>query len=314
MINKPFLALCADRAKMPKSHPTSGAPEDWFSVDNLARFNISSLSFDFFVNWSTSPVGLTKEFWLKILISPQSTLKEVIDNFSIEFFKLYNRDILKDILTNFRNSDLKLYAIVYNDESDFNNSETEIGKINIFLNSEGEISFEPSIISFGLLKNQIKDNSGGAVKMGSKGLIYGTSKMECFLSNTDSLYPGDADLVLLRENQIVAILEYKKHTLDLPIEKQTLGNYYPKPDARKYDRLAVLKDFLGGGIEIPLINIYYPTLPNITQGKIEIICGKFQNFKIVDSILFDLPTNNNIEQQLPICELLVSILNKNYCK
>lgn len=52
MFLSPYLAGCADRELMPKSHPKSGGPENWFSADALAHHNYYGLSFDFFVNWS----------------------------------------------------------------------------------------------------------------------------------------------------------------------------------------------------------------------------------------------------------------------
>lgn len=92
------------------------------------------------------------------------------------------------------------------------------------------------------------------------------------MSRTDAAWPGDADLIILdKDLNPVALLEYKKHTLDTPIKDQQLSNYYPYPDKRKYDRLAILRNFLGNNT--PFINIYYPTNPVFKSIKFEKISG-----------------------------------------
>ena len=95
------------------------------------------------------------------------------------------------------------------------------------------------------LKTSIKRHSGGPVLVGSKGLILGTSAIECFLSHTDAAYPGDADAVVVDEHGLVRhVIEYKKHTVLGPINEHLAQCYYPTPDGRKYRRLdALVSDF-----------------------------------------------------------------------
>lgn len=47
MLVKPYLALTTDRNKLPKSHPFSGAPEEWFINDILKQRSVFGVSFDF---------------------------------------------------------------------------------------------------------------------------------------------------------------------------------------------------------------------------------------------------------------------------
>ena len=92
------------------------------------------------------------------------------------------------------------------------------------------------------------------------------------LSHTDAVWPGDADLIILdKSTSPVALIEYKKHTLDTPINNQKLLNYYPSRDKRKYDRLEILRSFLGSGTQF--INLYYPTNPMHKVMKFEKIIG-----------------------------------------
>lgn len=141
----------------------------------------------------------------------------------------------------------------------------------VTFNNEGEAS-HISIKRIADLKEDIKLLSGGPIRIGKKGLIYSTSTLEGYLSRSDAAWPGDADLIILDKALCpVALLEYKKHTLDTPIKDQQLSNYYPYPDKRKYDRLAIFKTFLAS--DMPLINIYYPTNPKFRIIKFEKISG-----------------------------------------
>ena len=98
---------------------------------------------------------------------------------------------------------------MFHDDLDWSNDRNELLIVSLFF-KEGHYSFSPQKYSLSEFKELIKSHSGGPVSIGSKGLIYGTSRLECSLSKTDSLYPGDADLLLLNEdNKAVCILEFK---------------------------------------------------------------------------------------------------------
>lgn len=152
-----------------------------------------------------------------------------------------------------------------------NNWNDDMTIISVVFNNNGEVSHAINK-RISDLKGDIKLLSGGPISIGKKGLIYSTSTLEGYLSRTDAAWPGDADLVILdKALKPVALLEYKKHTLDTPIKDQQLSNYYPYPDKRKYERLAILRNFLG--IDTPFINIYYPTNPVFQSIKFEKISG-----------------------------------------
>ena len=136
----------------------------------------------------------------------------------------------------------------------------------------GDFGIEFEEITIIKFKKRIRELSRGPVPIGEKGLYWGTSRLECFLSKTDSAYPGDVDFVLLDRNRDVSgIIEFKKHTKSEPISEQKLGNYYPSPDGRKYDRLAILRDYFD--VSIPLLCLYYPTRTSFSEGRLELLAG-----------------------------------------
>ena len=121
------------------------------------------------------------------------------------------------------------------------------------------------------LKKFIRRESGGPIRVGTKGLTYGTSAIECFLSKTESAYPGDVDTIVCDKNgNLFLMVEYKKHNLDRPISADLAGKYYPKKDGRKYQRLnALLNFYRGGSKSIPFVVLYYSTKsPSIHLQKI----------------------------------------------
>ena len=117
-------------------------------------------------------------------------------------------------------------------------------------------------ISMRRLKEMVRLHSGGPVRVGRKGLIWGTSAIECHLSHTDAAYPGDADAVVIdAEGNVRYVIEYKKHTLDGNIQDHRADTYYPKPDGRKYQRLWSLVETFrrDGGAAGGLVILYFGT-------------------------------------------------------
>nr|WP_314523193.1 hypothetical protein [uncultured Acinetobacter sp.] len=114
------------------------------------------------------------------------------------------------------------------------------------------------------LGGKIQTLSNGKVNVGSKGLIYGTSCMECILSKTDKAYPGDVDAVILKDQTPIAIIEFKKHNSNKAgpdISEHTASKYSDLdpstkkygPDRKKYIRIMSLcRKF-----NLPLIMFYY---------------------------------------------------------
>ena len=112
------------------------------------------------------------------------------------------------------------------------------------------------------LKTAIRKYSGGPVRVGGKGLTYGTSAIECLLSRTDAAYPGDADAVVVDGyGHVRYVIEFKKHTLTAPLGEHLAGRYYPVPDGRKYRRLhALASSFESAGRgAAPLVILYHST-------------------------------------------------------
>ena len=201
--------------------------------------------------------------------------------------------------------------IVFHDDLDWSNDRNELLIVSLFF-KEGHYSFSPQKYSLSEFKELIKSHSGGPVSIGSKGLIYGTSRLECSLSKTDSLYPGDADLLLLNEdNKAVCILEFKKHTLSSPISEQCFTNYYPRPDGRKYKRLALLRDYLASksNSRILFFVLYYPTQTYIEQQwKLEVIEGNAFSLRATDSFIFELPADKSDNEYKKVIEKISQVI------
>lgn len=282
MLMQPKLALCANRNTQPKINANIGEPLEWLSFNVLNSFGYSQLSFDFFINWNTWTCQ--DSILIKRILSEDTTINQLANNGN--HFLTQQAINVGDNL-NLINSFSKKYG--------FNPSYIVFRDVNWSINPEpiliGAVKDngieDIKLYSLNLVMNAIRHNSGGSVSMGSKGLTYGTSSLECYLSTTDALWPGDVDMILWNNtlNQAAAIIELKKHTLNTAISDQQLSNYYPQADGRKYDRLALLRDRLG--YNIPIINLYYPTRNIHSQIKLELIDGNPQQLKTKTSNLID---------------------------
>jgi hypothetical protein len=306
MISRPKLASCLDRKKSPRSNSFCGDPEDWFRPEVLGSFNLRALTFDFFVDWSKSPLIVSSEFWLKALcessidieINPRAIHEQLDKAYGKEFIETYTRFS--------QYYSVEPYAVIYHDSCDWNNKKSKILFVKFTLDINNQFKYETDIVSIQDFMFKIQENSGGPVRIGSKGLFYGTSRLECFLSKTTSLYPGDADLVLLdTEGKAKCVIEFKKHNLNSDITHQKISNYYPRPDGRKYDRLETLREFLSKAEKIPLIIIYYPTNTKEKFGVIEVITGSTGNLKTMASRKFELPSINKISEMITTVKIVL---------
>ena len=226
------------------------------------------VSFDFFVNWNNNTIS--NEFWVKRIVKTEYTPWPIIDKGILQQ-KIYDCDGIEYVKVLSRFASKYNVILKYQLFKESNSWNDEMTIISVVFNNNGDVSH---VVNKRIsdLKEDIKSLSGGPISIGKKGLIYSTSTLEGYLSRTDSAWPGDADLVILdKALNPVALLEYKKHTLDTPIKDQQLSNYYPYPDKRKYDRLAIIRNFLGN--DTPFINIYYPTNPVFESIKFEKISG-----------------------------------------
>lgn len=213
-----------------------------------------AVTFDFFVDWSNPLLPVADEFWFKFPIETDlnfvdmehEALKEVLRGCRqftdlIKFVKAVNRTAK---------------AVMFKATGDFTDSSQAI--IFSFNGNDKSTSFE--VITISELKSRIRKLSGGAISIGSKGLGFANTLLECHLSKTDALWPGDVDLLVCdrREGRPSALIEFKKHTRNNTrntFEEQCLELYYPKPDGRKYNRLAALARSFG--MEVPIFIVFY---------------------------------------------------------
>ncbi|CAN5820608.1 hypothetical protein BH10BAC2_BH10BAC2_27230 [soil metagenome] len=310
MLTKPYLAKCADRNSMPKSHPTSGSPEEWLSNSMLSQINLTGISFDFFVDWNANPNAITPVIWIKRILLSQFSYQQLIQNLDEIIILEFGINYLNLLDAFARNNQFTVQFVIFRDDLDWAQNTSEILFVNLVNANANIISFTTNLISIDIVKNLIRQHSGGPIQIGAKGLIYGTSNLECHLSHTDSLYPGDVDLIILNnESKPLCILEFKKHTLNNSISLQRLSNYYPNPDGRKYNRLAILKDYLNEtGLNVPIFIVYYPTNPAFTEGRLELLQGNIGNLSTKVASNFDLPVDNSNEEYIKIINKLVKAI------
>ena len=305
MLSKTFLAKCADRSQMPKAHPSGITPDSWFANEVLIPNGLFGISFDFFVNWSSVPVSITPTIWIKRLVNDGHSYHDVTNDLdrvmNAEFgVKYLNR------LTDFAiGHQLHLQFLLFKDQANWAKEDSTVLMITVCKDEHDQLHFSHTEVTIVEFKKIIQRNSGGPVQMGTKGLIYGTSCLECLLSHTDSLYPGDVDLLLLDENNIPkAVVEFKKHTLLTSIDDEQLSKYYPRPDARKYERLAILRDYLcvinAHKMKLPILVVYHPTQPESSVGRLELIEGEPGKLKALAASNFKLPADHSSAQILPV--------------
>ncbi|MDZ7362714.1 MAG: hypothetical protein ONB46_18600 [candidate division KSB1 bacterium] len=154
---------------------------------------------------------------------------------------------------------------------------------------------------------RIRKLRGDRVPLGPGGLVYSTSSLECFLSKTADFWPGDADAVLVDgKNLARAILEFKKHNLDTPIENQTLQNYRDR-DKLKYQSLGLLHDRLQAAATLPILLVYYPTQSHIKNVKIERLAGPYDALHVVDAHVSELPRRSAADSFCRFSEEVVKV-------
>ncbi|MFM5460411.1 hypothetical protein [Aeromonas veronii] len=249
-------ALCSDRCQV-----TNGPePSDWIVPSLPVGWHL--LSFHFFVDWRHTPPAVADRIWItrQLRLDFGETLDSIQNADVLEAFRrsvlLQEFEILERaaVACKHKVSVILLPEIPVPEISD----DTFIWVI--YRGIEGLFCCAKHNVL--QLKFKIQQHSGGPVKVGAKGLRFGTSALECYLSSTDAAFPGDADAVIVDDNdQIRGIVEYKKHTLDVPINQHLATKYYPYPDGRKYQRLQALTTRCRDSLPnpIPLIILYYST-------------------------------------------------------
>ncbi len=291
MLERPILAKCSDRSQRAPSS-TRGGPEEWFCGDILRSKGLKAVSFDFFIDWRTRAVS--NEIWIKRIISANTQKRNVKMRFIQEQLdRLEGEEFRKNLVYFACRYGLTPQLLLWRESDDWNNEPNKILKLSF--DDKANLSGY-QLLDLKQLKTEIKCLSGGPIQLGSKGLFYGTSSLECYLSNTDALWPGDVDQIWINESHDpVMILEFKKHTLFSPIDEQTLSNYYPRPDKRKYDRLVLLQKYLQRikKEKIPLVNLYFSTREAFNKVKVELIESEGNALTAEKSELFDCPSQGN---------------------
>lgn len=292
----PILALCNDRTKTAKKNPTIDEPQSYLNNNLLEPLGLIGLNFDFFIDWNNNT--LSREIWVKL---PYRGAKGTNDEI-IQLLRQQSKFV--DLVRFAQANNLSVSGFIFDDEQDWSKNESELTLAH--WNQQTKLTL--SVISIEDLKEKIKTLSGGSVSIGSKGLIYGTSRLECHLSTTDALWAGDVDLLLCDRNSFepVLIFEFKKHTGSgsISFEKQNFSNYYPRPDQRKYDRLWYLANQLSSR-SLPIFIVYYSTQKNETDIKVEKI-GFNNGLKSLGIRNIEIDTENPIASYNTLINILLT--------
>ncbi|CAH0261276.1 hypothetical protein SRABI84_03370 [Peribacillus simplex] len=304
MILKPELANCVNRKWKAKTHPDTTEPTEWFSQSYLPA-DYYGLTFDFFVCWGEGN-NISNEFWIK----------RTVDKTAFDYWPNKDKNTLqnaleqsegKDFLERFgafsASQNIKAKYQLFHDSLKWSDYPAAI--ITAEVDHSGEVcDTQKNKIEY--IKSEIQRLSGGEVFVGDKKLTYAQTMLECHLTNDDTgaAWPGDVDLLLFNENkQPIAIIEFKKNTFKpgeekhRPIKDEKLSNYYRSgkaaEDNRKYNRLAILRDFINP--ELPFINLYYPTWvsPNPAENviKLEKVTGNVGALQAIDVKYEPVPYN-----------------------
>ena len=307
MLNKPLLARCDNRRVRARSHPFSGDPEDWLSDTYLGPYGLEGFTFDFFVNWSTG--SIPNQLWIKRVIEKSFypwpiTLSHDISN---AIYQCDGEKRVRNLCAFADRYDMSCHYFLFKESLDSRHPPAPIIEVT-FDGSGSVVSVQE--VELSILMARIQQLRGGRASVGSKGLTYGLTSLECFLSKTSALWPGDADLVLVDSSFTpLAIIEFKKHTLNSPISDQRLANYYPTRDPRKYDSLALFRDYLNGSASaLPIIVVYYSIKPSFSQVKLECIEGAAGSLRATHSQLVSLPNASDEESCRGFIESLIEMI------
>lgn len=249
-------ALCSDRSQVsygpePQKWIAPSLPDGWRLV-----------SFHFFVNWNSFPPVVADQIWMTRQLRPDfdDSLVNVSDVAVLQLFnQSYAKQEFDELVTVCLPCGHKVAVILLPEILVSNISDQTPVWVIARPDGRDDKIHRATVAD---LKRAIQKHSGGPVRVGRKGLTYGTSAVECYLSNSDAAFPGDADAVIVdNENRVRCVVEYKKHTLQDPIGEHLMTRYFPIPDGRKYQRLAALANRYEYVLQqnVPLVVFYYST-------------------------------------------------------
>lgn len=271
MLSLPRQISCKDFAPGGAYNATHGDPSQWLDEGDLAAHDLAPLTFDFFVNWNDDTIP--DEIWLKTILDigrararltdPRQLLPE------LDAFNKQNRPDYEPFLAH---TGLQLVHKLIPDRARWD------ARFEAHRNQAALYSVRDGIVEQHMLPKvmaEILRLRGGAGTRTTKRLYYAASSIECYLSTTDVLWPGDADAVLVdHQGQPVAVLEYKKCTRPPPVADQTLEMW--ARDVRKWQSLGLLREKLGGDKRLPAIIVFYSTTEDDHEVKLELLQGPSQ--------------------------------------
>lgn len=134
-----------------------------------------------------------------------------------------------------------------------------------------------------------------------KNLNSASSNVECYLANqTHNPWPGDIDAIVYdkQNNRFPAIIEFKTHNKDTPIQGEHIGKYGAQ-DWRRFDVLFDLTDnfYKNLGYRPKIIFIVWGTNPNSSNHsnlKIDVI----ERNKVIKTYFLPRPTYNQFSEEL----------------
>ena len=292
MLNKPILARCDNRTRRANTHPFSGEPEEWLADTYLERYSLEGFTFDFFVNWSN--YSISNQLWIKRVVErtfnpwPITSSGEILNG----IYQCDGEEKVKNLCEFAHRYGMSCHYFLFKESPNPRNPPAPI--IEARFDGSGSV-VDVQEVELSNLMRHIQELAGGPVPIGRKGLILGTTTLECFLSRTDAAWPGDADLVLVDSSFTPrAIIEFKKDTRGHPIFREGLSNYYPRPDGRKYNRLALFRDYLTDDAgTLPIVVLYYSVIQSTRQVKLECIDGAAGSLTAAHSELVPHPNVND---------------------
>lgn len=275
------LAKCDNRRIIARDHPTIKGPQEWIAPGHTIWNDLTFLNFDFFVDWSDEKIQVANEIWLKMPVHKNFFQKIEGDEGKQTRDLLARQPDFIELVRFGKNNKFNVAAIVFDDSADFPNTKN-ILKFSVPF---GEHSFSCERLDLQQLCALIQKHSGGLVRVGKKGLIYGTTRLECFLSNTDAAWPGDIDALLVDTKNgyaAKAIFEFKKCTnrARVSFDDETFPNYYPSPDRRKYDRLLSFGRRMAPEGGLPIHLVFYSNQEMEKRLIIEIITSNGDQAKV----------------------------------
>lgn len=257
LLNVPRLARSTDRSQLVRE------PEGIAGLIDLAtrRAPVAgavATSFDFFIDWDRR--ALEGYAWIKRTLSPGQALptsRETVET------ALAADAAIRRCCRFAHAQGNGVTVAIFDDARDWGQSrDRDI----LVVNLPPDRPMRMTSVTLGDLQGAIRVKSGGAMRIGAKGLVYSTTALEAHLSTTTSPWPGDADLVVCGadDHEPRCVIEMKKHTdrSTLPFDRQRVENYAGPvgPDQRKYDRLSLLAEKVSAGGPLPLFTLYYSTV------------------------------------------------------